>query len=239
LEIVKEEVDILIPNITAEDICEKIKGRVEREILHQFNDNLGRYKFKCLCAEELNKLLKNGTIRRKTKFMLMFVEPDGIIDNWDKCYMNMTIEASKESKCSAKKVGCLLVRDNNILAIGVNGTFSGAINCNEKFIKENGIWYEYDSNKNKIRCEDQLEHYKWSLIHEVHAEMNALAKANKNGVNVIGATAYITYSPCYNCAKNLYTFGIKRIIYKTPYDDINEVRELLKNFDVQIIKMEG
>lgn len=158
-----------------------------------------------------------------------------MLSNWDKMYMDMTLRASEESKCSAKKVGCLLVRDNNILAVGINGTFSGAMNCCDKFAKRSdGVWLEYRED-DIYECEDQEAHHKWSLVHEVHAEMNALAKANKNGVSVKDATAYVTHSPCYNCAKNLYTFGINKIFYSQEYDDITDVRELLKDFDIELI----
>jgi dCMP deaminase len=181
-----------------------------------------------------------------------------MINNWDRMYMDMTVRASLESKCSAKQVGCLLVRNNNILAVGINGTFSGAQNCRNIFRKQNGIWKERNPKSGEyitdifnpesgfnepvyqpewIRCEDQEAHHKWSLVNEVHAEMNALAKANKNGVSVEGATAYVTHSPCYNCAKNLYTFGINRILYKHEYDDIYKVRDLLKDLNIELIHL--
>lgn len=137
------------------------------------------------------------------------------LDRWDIMYIDMVKRVAKESKCAAKQVGCLLVRDNNILAIGINGTFPKAENCNEKFKKKHGIWWK-SSQESKggigytrwIKCLDQDEHHKWSLINEVHAEMNAVAKVHKNGVSIEGATAYITHSPCFNCAKELYVHGI-------------------------------
>jgi dCMP deaminase len=162
--------------------------------------------------------------------------PSLFVTEWDKFYMEIAEKMATKSKCSAKHVGCLLVKDNNILSIGINGTFPGAINCCDKFIKKpDGTWLEY--REDDIYEVDKDTHHKWSLINEVHAEMNALAKANKNGVSVEGATAYVTHSPCYNCAKNLYTFGIKTIFYRNAYDDIHEVKELLKNFDIKIIQI--
>jgi dCMP deaminase len=158
-----------------------------------------------------------------------------MLSNWDRMYMDMTMRVSWESKCSAKKVGCLLVKDNNILAVGINGTFSGAKNCCDKFVKRSdGVWLEYRED-DIYECEDQEAHHKWSLINEVHAEMNAIAKAHKNGVSVEGATAYVTHSPCFNCAKELYTHGIKRIIFIQSYDDIQDIIDLLSNFKIQLI----
>jgi dCMP deaminase len=166
---------------------------------------------------------------------------DFAVDEWDRVYMEIAEKVATQSKCSAKKVGCLIVRDNNILSIGINGTFSGALNCCDRFRKIDGVWYEREHVNNQPTawkiCQNQESHYKWSLIHEVHAEMNALAKANKNGVDVTGATAYVTHSPCYNCAKNLYTFGIRKIYYKNSYDDIKDVKELLSDFDISLIEI--
>lgn len=174
--------------------------------------------------------------------------------NWSNTYMNIAHEIAEHSKCAAKKVGCILVRDGNILATGVNGTFPKAKNCCDMFRKKNGVWYmsrdskvyvpetatkgRYEIKREWIKCLDQEAHHKWSLINEVHAEMNALAKANRNGTSVVGATAYITHSPCYNCAKSLYSFGIDKIIYDESYDGIEEVQDLLGKY-VYIRGMRG
>ena len=67
--------------------------------------------------------------------------------------------------------------------------------------------------------------------------MNAIKKASQNnGFNLGGATAYVSYSPCFNCAKMLVLFGIKRIVFREAYDDINEVSEFLKENEIEFIK---
>ena len=167
---------------------------------------------------------------------------------WDEQYISFCNQLASKSKCVAKQVACILVRDSNILAIGINGTFPHAKNCNDLFFSvtnddpfgnKSDFFYEtYHTHYNRKDNADislpENQHHEWSLIHEVHAEINALAKANKNGTCVVGATAYISYSPCFNCAKTLYTFGIKRIVYNKEYDDINNVKKLLSDFDITL-----
>lgn len=108
---------------------------------------------------------------------------------------------SKESKCVSLKVGAVIVKDNRIISMGYNGTVRGSLNCNEcvgnEFTREN--------------------HSEWSDSHEIHAEMNALMFAAKNGISVNGSTLYCTHEPCDQCLKNIIQSGIKRIVYMTPY----------------------
>jgi deoxycytidylate deaminase len=49
----------------------------------------------------------------------------------------------------------------------------------------------------------------------IHAEANAIIQAAKNGVNIDGATNYVTASPCWSCFKQLANAGIVRICYGT------------------------
>ena len=53
----------------------------------------------------------------------------------------------------------------------------------------------------------------------LHAEQNALLQAARYGINIEGASIYITTQPCVVCAKMLINAGIKEIIYKNPYPD--------------------
>lgn len=52
---------------------------------------------------------------------------------------------------------------------------------------------------------------------DVHAEMEALLSAARNGSGTIGRTLYTTTFPCHNCAKHIVAAGIKRVVYIEPY----------------------
>ncbi len=51
----------------------------------------------------------------------------------------------------------------------------------------------------------------------IHAEMNALLSAARNGISPVGTTLYCTTYPCHNCARHLVTAGVERVHYIEPY----------------------
>ncbi|KTS08061.1 hypothetical protein SB2_17810 [Methylobacterium radiotolerans] len=51
----------------------------------------------------------------------------------------------------------------------------------------------------------------------IHAEMNALFSAARQGVSPVGATLYCTTYPCHNCARHMVTAGINSVQYIEPY----------------------
>jgi len=61
-------------------------------------------------------------------------------------------------------------------------------------------------------------HHRWSDIHEIHAEMNAILFAAKTGISIEGSTIYTSIFPCQHCLKNILQSGIKRIVYNKMYD---------------------
>lgn len=73
----------------------------------------------------------------------------------------------------------------------------------------------------------------------VHAEMEAILSAARNGVSIRGGTLYSTTYPCHNCAKHIVAAGIIKVKYVEPYpksyavklhnDSINATGENTKN----------
>ncbi len=127
----------------------------------------------------------------------------------DKLFMDVAERTSAESSCISKKVGCVIVKDKRIISMGYNGTPSDYINCDEHFkdkqwMVQDNLWRQH--------------HHRWSDIHEIHAEMNAIMFAAKNGIPIDGATLYCTLFPCQHCLKNLLQCGIKKVIYHDEYD---------------------
>jgi dCMP deaminase len=178
------------------------------------------------------------------------------IFDWDISHMKSALMyAENHSKCAAKQVACLLVKDGGIISIGINGTASGSYNCNELFRKVNGEWEQrlfitenvtnefVTDHPTKVPVgwgysDDQRAHYKWSLLNEVHAEANAVGKCSRQGISTNGAVAYVTHSPCHDCAKILAVSGIKTIYFNQEFDNATEVAQVLNNFGVSIYKLE-
>lgn len=136
-------------------------------------------------------------------------------------FMKTAMLVANESKCVSHHVGAVIVKDNRIISVGYNGTTPGLKNCNDVF------------NENNF---DKDQHRQWSLDNEIHAEMNAILFAAKEGNKINGADMYVTLHPCNNCLKNISMSGIKNVYYLNNHhkDKINT--ELLKVVNVQQIK---
>ena len=141
----------------------------------------------------------------------------------DKNFINIAHELATASKCVSKQVGAVIVKDGRILSTGYNGTPAGYTNCCEHW---NG---EYTS-----------EHHEWSKTYEIHAEMNAIIWAAREGISIKDATIYVTLEPCSDCSKNIIASGIKRIVYDKSYEHTNSdvVTKFIKDNGVIIEKID-
>ncbi|MDA7653678.1 dCMP deaminase family protein [Verrucomicrobia bacterium] len=155
----------------------------------------------------------------------------------DERYLAMAKEWSKMSHAKRKKVGCLIVKDEQIISDGYNGTPSGFNNdceevfytCDERDFYRDQEW-QLDVGKDKF--------YKLKTKPEVlHAESNALMKLARSTNSSEGATIYCTYSPCFDCAKLIVQSGVKRFVYNETYRNI-EGLNLLKEASVEIVNYE-
>jgi len=128
----------------------------------------------------------------------------------DKIFLEMAEVLSKESHCVSRKVGALIVKDERIVSIGYNGTPAGYVNCDDEF---------------NLRGP---QHSKWSSKYEIHAEMNAILYAAKNGIKVHGSTLYCTLQPCWQCSKNIIQAGVQKVVFSKKYPRLkNENKEII------------
>ncbi len=142
---------------------------------------------------------------------------------YKRLYKTVLKEYQKMSKCARVKVAALIVKDGRILSCGYNGTPAGQINCNELFKTENGKFYARNTITN-----DWLEYTEaeWKNLHhifadtnEIHAEMNAIAQAYRNNLQIDkDCTMIVSTMPCENCAKLIFSVGIKNIAFVNEYD---------------------
>lgn len=122
---------------------------------------------------------------------------------YDVAYLRMAEEWSKLSYCKRKQVGALIVKDKMIISDGYNGTPTGFENF----------------------CEDDEGYTKWYVL---HAEANAISKVASSTQSCLGATLYITMSPCQQCCKLIHQAGIKRLVYYHEYKDNSGIKFLEK-----------
>lgn len=118
---------------------------------------------------------------------------------------------AEASYCQRSQVGCVITKDDRIIATGFNGTLPGEDNCCE----ENGI------------TKDTV----------VHAEQNAITFCAKHGLSTKGCTLYTTVSPCMHCAKLIISAGIKRVVYLELYRDASSI-DLLEKFGIDVERLD-
>ena len=137
-------------------------------------------------------------------------------------YLDIAESVSKRSTCLLKKYGCIIVKNDEIIATGYNGAPRGRINCND-------LGY---CTKKKILPDEH--HGGYDACRSVHAEQNAMLSAPRK--DMIGATMYITGvdaqtgkyvengMPCSMCKRFIINAGITKIIHrdtKTKYREID------------------
>lgn len=131
---------------------------------------------------------------------------------FDRSYLEMARVWARNSYCARRQVGALIVKDRMIISDGYNGTPSGFENVCED---ENGVTKPY----------------------VLHAEANAITKVAKSGNSSLGATMYVTASPCIECAKLIIQAGIRRVVYSEDYRSSDGL-DLLRRAGVEVEKSE-
>lgn len=132
----------------------------------------------------------------------------------DRAYMDIALRWGEMSHARRKHVGCIIVKDCQIISDGYNGTPNG-----------------FDND-----CELETRFGYETKPEVLHAETNAITKLAKSTQSSNNATMYITLSPCYDCAKLIIQSGISRVVYNEDYRDISGV-ELIKKAKIQIKRL--
>ena len=133
----------------------------------------------------------------------------------DDYYLDIALTVSKRSTCLKRHYGCVIVKNDEIIATGYNGSPRGEKNCCEL-----GTCKRMDKEHNSGDYSD---------CHSVHAEQNAMLEAARK--DMIGATMYLAgeeddcpweglsdwievkdASPCPICERMIRNSGIERII---------------------------
>ena len=139
---------------------------------------------------------------------------------WDQYFVTITRQVAERSTCQRAKVGAVIVRERNILTTGYNGAPAGLPHCTEVGC----LVYESKTPNGEIEE---------NCYRTIHAEINAIAQAAKNGTNISGADIYVTHTPCIHCLKVLINTGIRRIFYEKAYK-LHTLHELLASSQVEL-----
>lgn len=144
---------------------------------------------------------------------------------WDEYFLNIAKVVATRSTCDRKNVGAVIAGEHQILSTGYNGSAKGAPHCSD-------VGHELKDMGGRQSC-----------VRTIHAEMNAILQAARNGVRIAGATLYTTASPCYDCAKVIVNAGIVRVVfgefYASRYGSSGDVPEFFKAAGVEVFQPES
>jgi dCMP deaminase len=126
-------------------------------------------------------------------------------------YMQVAYQFAKLSYAERRQVGCILVKNEQVISFGYNGTPRGFNNTCEL------------DNTTKPEV--------------LHAESNAITKVAQSTMGSGGAELYTTTAPCFSCSKIIIQSGISRVYYSETYRDMSGI-ELLEQANIEVIRIE-
>ena len=134
-------------------------------------------------------------------------------DKFINAHMDVAERYANLSSAKRLKVGAIVVKDDRIISIGYNGMPTGWDNCCEDIIRTDEVGFQVTKTKAEV----------------LHAETNAIAKLAKSSESGLGATMFVTHSPCIECAKLIYQSGISTVYYKNNYRSDDGINFLIKS----------
>ncbi len=141
-------------------------------------------------------------------------------------YMAIAELASLRSTCLSRRVGAVIVKNDNPISFGYNGPARGVKHCEDIGGCKRRNMADYASGK-------YLE-----LCPAAHAEQNAIAFAAKHGISTDGATIYVNTFPCKDCMNSIINSGITKVVYNSTYD-AQLSKEIAEESGIIIEKFEG
>lgn len=140
---------------------------------------------------------------------------------WDDYFFEILDSVAKRSTCDRGRVGCVIVKDKQILVTGYAGAPTGLDHCDEvghqlkKMMHEDGTVTEH-------------------CVRTVHGEQNAICQAAKRGVAIEGSTVYVRMTPCRTCAMLLINCGVSRVVCQKKYHAGEESEMMFKKAHIKI-----
>lgn len=115
---------------------------------------------------------------------------------WKVAHMKAAHGYAMCSEAERNKVGCVIVKDDAVISVGINGTPQG-----------------FHTNSCEILVDGEL----LTRPEVIHAEANALDKITRSHSSSDGASMFVTLSPCLPCAIRIRNSRIKELYFGEPY----------------------
>jgi dCMP deaminase len=151
-------------------------------------------------------------------------------------YMQTAYQFAKLSYAKRRKVGCVIVKDKQLISFGYNGMPHGFDNQCEEI---ETIYYENPDTALELiedhgySCDSGCCTRDRTRREVLHAESNAIMKVAKSTMSCEGAELYTTTCPCFDCSKLIIQAGISKVYYSEEYRDMSGV-ELLKKANIEV-----
>ena len=141
--------------------------------------------------------------------------------SWDEYFFEVMKSVAKRSTCERGRSGCVIVKDNQILATGYVGSVVGDDHCDDvgHLFKQT----VHEDGKTSNHC-----------VRTSHAEENAICQAAKRGVALEGATLYCQMYPCMVCSRLIAQSGIKKVFAYHKYHTIEDSKRIFKAAGVEV-----
>ena len=110
-------------------------------------------------------------------------------------FMGTVYEVARLSKDPRTKIGAVLVKNNNIISVGYNNFPSKVLDLESRY---------------------NTKEIKYQFI--VHAELNSILNAAKQGIHTNNSILFTQGIPCNECAKAIIQGGIRQVVvhYQWP-----------------------
>lgn len=144
--------------------------------------------------------------------------------DWDEYFMAIAELVGQRTTCLRRMVGAVAMREKRILTTGYNGAPAGLSHC-----------LELGCLREKLNVPSAQRH---ELCRGIHAEQNCIIQAAYHGINLRGATMYVTNFPCVVCSKMIINAGFTRLVFDNPpakpyVDELAE--EMLKESKMELV----
>lgn len=137
-------------------------------------------------------------------------------------FAKTTLVVAGPSVCLFYNVGAVIFKGNHQLSTGYNGPVAGDVHCT------------------KVGCAKIVDGQIKSgtgLCRGTHAELNAIGNAAKFGIPIEGASIFITWAPCYQCAKQIVNSGLRHVLYLIDYKD-DRAKKCLETAKISLSRYE-
>ena len=139
----------------------------------------------------------------------------------DEYYLNIALAVLERSTCLRRKYGAVIVKDDEIISTGYNGSPRGDVNCCEV--------------GSCFRQHENIPHgERYEACKSLHAEMNAIISASRR--DMIGSTLYLAgikadgspvddIAPCSICQRLIINAGIQFVVTRKVDGSITRKRD--------------